>query len=343
MPTIYLQNTQKGVGKSPSDTVYLLCAHKYTGRVNGLAALEPPQARPKEESLEQGSVLQEMADRAAVELARVAAARPALSSRCERAEGILAKHVVSPRAGAHPGAASRRRARRLPGAGLRRRGLPGRGEGLVALLVPGPPRAASPADEGSRACKHGLACWALWRAAVGAPVPAVSAVEVRLGASTPSARGRRDGCRRQETTSATLRDLGAARDRAREEYLAASRTLPGDTTERGLLWREFLEANAAYVERKDRHDDRPSTPADFWGEPVHAYTRADALADGVLVDVTATAGEAGFRIPVALTQSVWADVNDLSGRHVSRGQSPEGRLWDLLFMAAHAARRTREP
>jgi len=84
----------------------------------------------------------------------------------------------------------------------------------------------------------------------------------------------------------------------------------------------------------DNHD-----LAAFWGEPIHAYTRTDALADGVLVDVTETAREAGFRIPVALTQSVWADINDLSGRHVSAGQSPEGRLWDLLFMAAHAARR----
>lgn len=78
---------------------------------------------------------------------------------------------------------------------------------------------------------------------------------------------------------------------------------------------------------------------DFWGEPIHTYTRADALADGVLVDVTATAREAGFRIPVALAANVWADINDLSGRYVCAGQSPEGRLWDLLFMAAHAARR----
>ena len=50
-----------------------------------------------------------------------------------------------------------------------------------------------------------------------------------------------------ETTSATRQDLRAARDQARTEYLAASRTLPCDTTERGLLWRAFLEANAAYL------------------------------------------------------------------------------------------------
>ena len=82
------------------------------------------------------------------------------------------------------------------------------------------------------------------------------------------------------------------------------------------------------------------TPADpFWGEPIHTYTRAEALADGVLFDVTETAREAGFRVPVALTASVWADVCDISGRYVSAGQSPEDRLWNLLFMATWAARR----
>ena len=80
-------------------------------------------------------------------------------------------------------------------------------------------------------------------------------------------------------------------------------------------------------------------PRDFWSEPIHTYTRAEALADGVLVDVTETAREAGFVVPVALTVGVWADVNDLSGRHVSVGQDAAGRLWDLLFMAQHGARR----
>ena len=80
-------------------------------------------------------------------------------------------------------------------------------------------------------------------------------------------------------------------------------------------------------------------PTGIWGEPIHVYTRVEALADGVLVDLRETARETGFRIPVALTANVWADVNDLSGQHVSAGQSPEGRLWDLLFMARHAARR----
>ena len=34
---------------------------------------------------------------------------------------------------------------------------------------------------------------------------------------------------------------------------------------------------------------------------IHSYTRAEALADGELIDVSATAREAGIRWPVALT------------------------------------------
>ena len=122
------------------------------------------------------SVLQVLADRAAVELVRVAAARPALSSRCERAAVILAEHAVSPR-------------RRLIRAQLRGGELVGylvRGSGGAVYRVEakGSWRCSCPdhhgrhrrRSEGSRACKHGLACWALWRAAVvGTPAPAVEA------------------------------------------------------------------------------------------------------------------------------------------------------------------------
>ena len=79
-------------------------------------------------------------------------------------------------------------------------------------------------------------------------------------------------------------------------------------------------------------------PRDFWGEPIHTYTRAEALADGVLVDVTETAREAGFAVPVALTVGVWADVQNIPD--YKRGiQDPDGRLWDLLYMGRLAARR----
>jgi hypothetical protein len=36
---------------------------------------------------------------------------------------------------------------------------------------------------------------------------------------------------------------------------------------------------------------------------IHSYSRAQAIADGVLIDVSATAREAGIRCPVALTRA----------------------------------------
>lgn len=40
---------------------------------------------------------------------------------------------------------------------------------------------------------------------------------------------------------------------------------------------------------------------------IHRYTRAAALEDCTRVDVTETAKEASFRIPVALTRTAWSD------------------------------------
>jgi hypothetical protein len=74
-------------------------------------------------------------------------------------------------------------------------------------------------------------------------------------------------------------------------------------------------------------------------EVIHVYTRAQALADGVLVDVTDTAKEAGFRIPVALTAAVWSDC--VAWPANDSAQDERGRLWDLLYLAAFEARRRR--
>jgi hypothetical protein len=38
---------------------------------------------------------------------------------------------------------------------------------------------------------------------------------------------------------------------------------------------------------------------------IHAYSRANAIEDGVLIDVSSVAKEAGFKIPVAVTSGVW--------------------------------------
>lgn len=63
---------------------------------------------------------------------------------------------------------------------------------------------------------------------------------------------------------------------------------------------------------------------------IHTYTRAEAIADGVLIDVTETAKEAGFRIPVAVTAAVWAGY--VAVPPGVEAQDERGRLWDVLWM-----------
>ena len=67
---------------------------------------------------------------------------------------------------------------------------------------------------------------------------------------------------------------------------------------------------------------------------IHVYTRAEALADGFLVDVTTTAREAGIKYPVALTRAVWCQYVEVP--EGVEGQDEAGRLWDVLWMLRHA-------
>jgi hypothetical protein len=70
---------------------------------------------------------------------------------------------------------------------------------------------------------------------------------------------------------------------------------------------------------------------------IHAYTRADAIADGTLIDVSATAREAGIRYPVALTRAVWERCVAIPPGVLYQDES--GRLWDVLWLLACAVRR----
>jgi hypothetical protein len=67
-------------------------------------------------------------------------------------------------------------------------------------------------------------------------------------------------------------------------------------------------------------------------EVIDVYTRAQAIEDGVLIDVTSMAKEAGFRFPVAVTRNIWAAYIVPDERSRKCGQSEEGRLWDVLWM-----------
>ena len=70
---------------------------------------------------------------------------------------------------------------------------------------------------------------------------------------------------------------------------------------------------------------------------IYEYTRAQALDDGVLMDVTEDAREAGFRYPVAVTASVWAEIEAIPPKLAS-WQSIRGRLWDVVSTAAWRAK-----
>jgi hypothetical protein len=59
------------------------------------------------------------------------------------------------------------------------------------------------------------------------------------------------------------------------------------------------------------------------------------IRDGVLVDVSATAREAGFKYPVALTAAAWAKCVAVPPGVVCQDEA--GRLWDVLTMLRWAA------
>jgi len=81
---------------------------------------------------------------------------------------------------------------------------------------------------------------------------------------------------------------------------------------------------------------------ELFGEPIHTYTRSEAIADGTLVDLTEWASAqtgfmGGFRWPVAVTAAVWADLNDIP-TWAQGWQDVRGRAHDLLWMARIAVR-----
>jgi hypothetical protein len=76
----------------------------------------------------------------------------------------------------------------------------------------------------------------------------------------------------------------------------------------------------------------------LFGEVIHSYSRADALRDGVLVELPADlCREAGVIVPVAVSAEVWHLI-DPGNLDQMPGQSITGRTWDLLWMFSNAAR-----
>lgn len=73
---------------------------------------------------------------------------------------------------------------------------------------------------------------------------------------------------------------------------------------------------------------------------IFTYTRAEALKDGVLFDVTYDAKGYGIKYPTAITAGVEAKLEMGKGR--TESELHHGRLRDVLYMFAMKARVTSE-
>jgi hypothetical protein len=88
----------------------------------------------------------------------------------------------------------------------------------------------------------------------------------------------------------------------------------------------------------------PETASNIFADApvIHRCTRAQLIADDMLVNVTDTAREAGFTVPTAITAAVqdqcvrWTE--DDARRKPQVYQDEAGRLWDVVWMAACKAR-----
>lgn len=79
----------------------------------------------------------------------------------------------------------------------------------------------------------------------------------------------------------------------------------------------------------------------LFGNVISTYSRAEAIADGVLIDapLNGLAKEAGIRFHCAMTAGLFGAINPNSDES-RMGQDLEGRLWDMLTMFKLAARKS---
>ena len=83
----------------------------------------------------------------------------------------------------------------------------------------------------------------------------------------------------------------------------------------------------------------PQDLTEIFGHPIYTYTRAQAVADGLQVEVTKTAQEAGIRFPMFITRAVYDTYVTVPPGLT--GQDEAGRLWDLVWMTRFAIIRSR--
>ncbi|MCZ6691935.1 MAG: hypothetical protein O7H41_20295 [Planctomycetota bacterium] len=82
---------------------------------------------------------------------------------------------------------------------------------------------------------------------------------------------------------------------------------------------------------------------EIFGDVISSYSRAQAIEDGVLVDLmqgetAQLVREAGFKFPIAMTTAAFSEAVAPIDGELPEGQDLKGRLWDVLMVLKHAIR-----
>jgi len=95
-------------------------------------------------------------------------------------------------------------------------------------------------------------------------------------------------------------------------------------------------------------EDCEMSMEELFGELIYSYSRAQAIEDGVLVDLNDPSftfrpglnicAEAGIKYPVAMTIAAYSATVSEPGTPLPPGQDISGRLWDVLTMFKVAAK-----
>lgn len=75
-------------------------------------------------------------------------------------------------------------------------------------------------------------------------------------------------------------------------------------------------------------------------EIIHTYSQAEAIADGVLVDLSANFPDEAkiYKYPIACTSAVW-DLIERATANKNHHQTAAGIVWDILYMSIKAVAR----
>lgn len=107
----------------------------------------------------------------------------------------------------------------------------------------------------------------------------------------------------------------------------------------GHIWLDVQMVSQHSNRNSNRQDGEQPQEDDEW-PVISRYTRAQAIEDGVLIDVSEMAKEAGFRYPVALTSAVYHEYVKVP--EGVEGQDEAGRLWDILTMLRYGISRSKD-